>query len=430
MHRKILSVVNLSKKYTIGKSKHSDLSPEISRDIGSVFSNGKANDQGREIWALKNVSFDLYEGDVLGIIGRNGAGKSTLLKIISEITSPTSGMVTYTGQLTSVLEVGTGFHPDLTGRENTYLNAALFGMSQKEISDKLGDIIEYSGIRSFFDTPVKHYSSGMYLRLAFAIAFHADIEILIVDEVLAVGDAAFRMKSFERIRRLATEGKTIILASHNLGQISGLCNKCLLLEKGMVKSWGRAADVMANYTEETINEFQDINHFGISTQRERKGGMLLAWENSATAPGDNEYRLFKAEVKAAGKTINDPIYVADEIEINFQIKKLNSDSTLETGVRISNAEGLQVITDSFSFRIGNQILLTDKKKYGISCKIPGSLLNFGLYSVNLLVSKENILLQEFTYLLRFKILPNPDESDFYWSQIKTLLKVPLQWKVV
>ena len=122
--------------------------------------------------------------------------------------------------------------------------------------------------------------------------------------------------------------------------------------------------------------------------------------------------------------------MADEIEINFQIKKLNSDSTLETGVRISNAEGLQVITDSFSFRIGNQILLTDKKKYGISCKIPGSLLNFGLYSVNLLVSKENILLQEFTYLLRFKILPNPDESDFYWSQIKTLLKVPLQWKVV
>lgn len=429
MPNKVLSVNGISKKYFIGKNDHHQLGNNLSGSIRSFVSNNNTSKENKEIWALNNVSFDLYEGDVLGIIGHNGAGKSTLLKIISEITTPTKGTVTYTGKLTSVLEIGTGFHPDLTGRENTYLNAAFFGMTKKEVSEKLNDIVEYSGIAEFFDTPVKHYSSGMYLRLAFAIAFHADIEILIVDEVLAVGDAAFRMKSSERIRQLAVAGKTIILATHNLGQISGLCNKCLLLEKGQVKAWGTAAEVMENYSEETINEFQDINNFGVPTQKKRAGGMLLVWEDMENVIGNNEFRLLLAEVKAAGKTVEDSIYVADEIEINFQLEKLNSSGKMEAGVRISNAEGLQVITDSFAFRVGNKTFLTDKKVHNVSCKIPGNLLNFGLYSINFIVSYDKNSYKEFTYLLRFKILPNPTESNFYWSQIKTLLKVPLEWKV-
>lgn len=429
MSNKILSVDGLSKKYFIGKNDHHKLGDNLSGGIRSFLSNNKTSEENKEIWALDNVSFDLYEGDVLGIIGRNGAGKSTLLKIISEITSPTKGTVTYTGKLTSVLEIGTGFHPDLTGRENTYLNAVFFGMTKKEVSEKIDDIVEYSGIADFFDTPVKHYSSGMYLRLAFAIAFHADIEILIVDEVLAVGDAAFRMKSFERIRQLAVAGKTIILATHNLGQISGLCNKCLLLDKGRVKAWGTAAEVMGNYSEETINEFQDINNFGVPVQRKRAGGMMLVWDHAENALGGDGFRLLLAEVKAVGKTVEDFIYVADKIEINFQLEKLKKSNKMEAGVRISNAEGLQVITDSFAFRVGNNTFLTDKKIYNVTCTIPESLLNFGLYSINLIVSNEGGMHKEFPYLLRFKILPNPSESDFYWSQIKTLLKIPLEWEV-
>jgi lipopolysaccharide transport system ATP-binding protein len=429
MPNKILSVNGISKKYFIGKNNHHKLGDNLSGSVRSFFSNSKIPKENKEIWALDNVSFDLYEGDVLGIIGRNGAGKSTLLKIISEITSPTKGTVTYAGKLTSILEIGTGFHPDLTGRENTYLNAAFFGMTKKEVGKKMNDIVEYSGIEDFFDTPVKHYSSGMYLRLAFAIAFHADIEILIVDEILAVGDAAFRMKSFERIQQLAVAGKTIILATHNLGQISGLCNKCLLLEKGRVKGWGTAAEVMENYSEETINEFQDISDFGAPTQRKRSCGMLLVWDDMENVIGNDEFRLLLAEVKAVGKTVEDSIYVSDGIAINFQLEKLNNSGKMETGVRISNAEGLQVITDSFGFRIGNKTFLTDKKVYNISCKIPGNLLNFGLYSINFVVSYDENSYKEFPYLLRFKILPNPTESNFYWSQIKTLLKVPLEWKV-
>ena len=200
-----------------------------------------------EFWALKDVSFEVKRGEVVGIIGRNGAGKSTLLKILSRITEPTSGRITIEGRVASLLEVGTGFHPDLTGRENIFLNGAILGMSRVEIKRKFDEIVAFAEIEKFLDTPVKRYSSGMYVRLAFAVAAHLEPEILIVDEVLAVGDAEFQKKCLGKMSEVAQSGRTILFVSHNMGAIRNLCDRCLLLTKGSLTTIGRTAEVIHQY---------------------------------------------------------------------------------------------------------------------------------------------------------------------------------------
>jgi lipopolysaccharide transport system ATP-binding protein len=199
------------------------------------------------IWALKDVSFEVQEGEVLGIIGRNGAGKTTLLKILSRVTEPTKGEVKIRGRVGSLLEVGTGFHPELTGRENIFLNGAILGMRKEEIKKKFDEIVAFAEIEKFLDTPVKRYSSGMYVRLAFAVAAHLEPEILIVDEVLAVGDAQFQKKCLGKMGDVAKEGRTVLFVSHNLQSISELCNKTFLLDRGMVINRGKTEDVINNY---------------------------------------------------------------------------------------------------------------------------------------------------------------------------------------
>ncbi len=190
------------------------------------------NRVGETIWALKDVSFSVEQGEILGIIGRNGAGKSTLLKILSEVTAPTRGEVKIKGRIASLLEVGTGFHPELTGRENIYLNGAILGMSRQEIRSKFDEIVDFSGVEQFIDTPVKRYSSGMYVRLAFAVAAHLEPEILLVDEVLAVGDAQFQKKCLGKMGDVASEGRTVLFVSHNMIAIQSLCQRTLWLESG------------------------------------------------------------------------------------------------------------------------------------------------------------------------------------------------------
>ena len=206
-----------------------------------------AGDTHEEFWALKDVSFEVRRGEVLGIIGRNGAGKSTLLKILSRITEPTSGRVTIEGRVASLLEVGTGFHPELTGRENIYLNGAILGMSRAEIRRKFDEIVAFAEIEKFLDTPVKRYSSGMYVRLAFAVAAHLEPEILVVDEVLAVGDAEFQKKCLGKMSEVAGGGRTVLFVSHNLGAIEALCSRSLHLASGAVITDGRTEDVIASY---------------------------------------------------------------------------------------------------------------------------------------------------------------------------------------
>lgn len=217
-------------------------------------------------WALKDVSFEVEKGEVVGIIGRNGAGKSTLLKILSRITSPTEGTVEIHGRVGSLLEVGTGFHPELTGRENIYLSGSILGMKRQEIDTKLDDIVKFSGIEQFLDTPVKRYSSGMYVRLAFAVAAHLDTEILLVDEVLAVGDAEFQKKCLGKMSEVAKGGRTVLFVSHNMSAIQNMCQRCILLENGFMKYFG---DV-----NESINIYQmrdGVSSVSLNERKDRKG---------------------------------------------------------------------------------------------------------------------------------------------------------------
>jgi len=209
--------------------------------------NGNGRLMGENFWALKDVSFEVQPGEVVGIIGRNGAGKSTLLKILSRITEPTHGRVELRGRVGSLLEVGTGFHPELTGRENVYMNGSILGMSHREISRKFDEIVDFSGIEDFLDTPVKRYSSGMYVRLAFAVAAHLEPEILIVDEVLAVGDGEFQRKCLGRMEQVGNEGRTVLFVSHNMPAIERLCSRCFLFDAGRVKHVSHTVDVIAQY---------------------------------------------------------------------------------------------------------------------------------------------------------------------------------------
>lgn len=255
----IISVEELGKSYTIyheGQTSYKSLREEIFKLPSRLL---QRDGQSREeFWALKDVSFDIMPGDRVGIIGRNGAGKSTLLKLLSRITEPTTGRITLRGRVASLLEVGTGFHPELTGRENVYLNGAILGMTRAEVRRKFDEIVDFAGVEKFLDTPVKRYSSGMYVRLAFAVAAHLEPEILIVDEVLAVGDAEFQKKCLGKMEAVGKEGRTVLFVSHNLGSISTLCQKGFFLKNGIIKASGSIDEVICSYTFDKKEKIYDI----------------------------------------------------------------------------------------------------------------------------------------------------------------------------
>jgi len=236
-----IKIEGVSKKYTIGKQKENSLRGSF----GGLLKSAAA--KGEEFWALKDISFEVNKGEVIGVIGKNGAGKSTLLKVLSQITKPTEGRIEINGRVASLLEVGTGFHPELTGRENIYLNGTILGMSRKEVKAKFDEIVDFSGVDKFIDTPVKHYSSGMYVRLAFAVAAHLEPEILIIDEVLAVGDAEFQKKCLGKMKDVAETGRTVIFVSHNMAAVEKLCSKCFLLNHGNLEFSGTSSETISKY---------------------------------------------------------------------------------------------------------------------------------------------------------------------------------------
>ncbi len=263
----IIEVRNLSKSYRLGAIGATTLKDEMSRLWQRLRFGRSGSDDDEstddEFWALRDVSFDVRPGEVVGIVGRNGAGKSTLLKILSRITQQTSGTVTLRGRVASLLEVGTGFHPDLTGRENVFLNGAILGMTKAEIRSKFDEIVDFAEVERFIDTPVKRYSSGMYVRLAFAVAAHLEPEILIVDEVLAVGDAEFQQKCLGKMGGIASrEGRTVIFVSHNTAAVEALCHRAVLLEKGVVSASGDSASVLAAYVKGMSNYTRDLLETG------------------------------------------------------------------------------------------------------------------------------------------------------------------------
>lgn len=293
MSHAVIHAEKLSKKFVVasgGEARYRTIQESIGRAITSPVRNLKrlrgSVSEADTFWALNDVSFDILDGEVTGIIGPNGAGKSTLLKILSRITEPTRGRVRIKGRVASLLEVGTGFHGELTGRENIFLNGAILGMRRQETQRKFDEIVEFAGVERFVDTPVKRYSSGMYLRLAFAVAAHLDPEILIVDEVLAVGDMEFQRKSMGRMREVSKGGRTVLLVSHNMVAIESLCSHCVLLDKGRMVQYGDVQSVVREYRRRIQTEMDTASSFEtMDAKRKHKvfhGATLLDLENGDT----------------------------------------------------------------------------------------------------------------------------------------------------
>ena len=273
---KTIEVNELSKRYVLGGRRADSIRDSVAMLLSG---RGAAETRRDELWALRDVSFDVEDGETLGIIGHNGAGKSTLLKILSRITRPTSGGARLHGRVGSLLEVGTGFHNELSGRENIYMNGAILGMKRSEIESKFDEIVAFSEIERFLDTPVKHYSSGMYMRLAFSIAAHLEPEILIVDEVLAVGDAAFQKKCLRKMRETGETGRTVLFVSHDMTSIARLCRRTIWINDGRIAADGETADVIGRYVQQWVS-----------------AGAEKTWEDLSAAPGDDVVRLRRVRI--------------------------------------------------------------------------------------------------------------------------------------
>ncbi len=319
------------------------------------------------VWALRNVSFEVKQGEVWGIVGGNGSGKSTLLKIISRIIRPTGGAVRGNGRLSSMLEVGTGFHHELSGRENIYLSGYILGMSRREIRQHFDEIVEFSGIGAFIDTPVKRYSSGMYVRLAFAVAAHLYSDILILDEVLAVGDTEFQKKCLAKIQDFArNEGRTILFVSHNLQAVGHLCQQAIWLKGGQVAALGSVHSILNQY----IAQAQDNR-------------LSQVWDSPGVAPGNHWIRIKSVEITPQLAEPGQPIDVRTPLTIQFQFWVLQDDMRLLTAFQLISYEGDCVFDVMSPF--------TDYKKGIIegTCEIPGNFLNDGSFSISLVVYRNS-----------------------------------------
>jgi lipopolysaccharide transport system ATP-binding protein len=282
---------------------------------------------GDILWALRDLSFDVKQGEALGIIGQNGAGKSTLLKILARITPPTKGEVRIRGRVSSLLEVGTGFHPELTGRENVYLNGTILGMRKAEVARKFDEIVEFSGVEKFLDTPVKRYSSGMRVRLAFAVAAHLEPEILIIDEVLAVGDVGFQKKCINKMQDVGQHGRTVLFVSHNMPAVTRLCQRALLLDGGRLAEDGPSDEVVSAYLRSGL---------GVSSSRE--------WSDLAAAPGDEVVRLCGIRARTESGTVPDAFDVREPIGIELEFEVLEAGHRLIPYLDFMNDEGVKVFS--------------------------------------------------------------------------------------
>ena len=368
----IIRAAGLGKRYRL---QHKTNAPykRLSEELTTIFKRKKISTE--DFWALREISFELQQGDVVGVVGRNGAGKSTLLKLLSRITSPTEGRIELDGRVASLLEVGTGFHPELTGRENIFLNGAILGMSKAEIRSKFDEIVAFAEVERFLDTPVKRYSSGMYVRLAFAVAAHLEPEILIVDEVLAVGDTAFQKKCLGKMGDIAKGGRTVIFVSHNLSAVRALCDRAILLRQGRLAADGTVTDVLAEYAATTGGDTSTPEHLSLSIEQ----------AGSATASptlSEDLTLVVKVTLSHSGKLALNPI-VYDALGTAI-FTAPSWPKSVEPG---------SVIPDSF-----------DPATYEARVTIPAGILNAGEYTVTFLIlSEANEILEEHQEALRFQI---------------------------
>ncbi len=406
----IIEVKNLGKKYQIGeKQSYLALRDTLTNLAKSPLRWFKGKTKGRgdlagknDFWALQDLNFEIQKGEVIGIIGKNGAGKSTLLKVLSQITPPTTGEIKLRGRVGSLLEVGTGFNPELTGRENIFLNGAILGMRKNEIKEKLNQIIEFSGVEKFIDTPVKRYSSGMYVRLAFAVAAHLDPEILIIDEVLAVGDTEFQKKCLGKMSDITKEdGRTILFVSHNMAAIKQLCKRTILLENGKVKMTGDTSKVIDYY-------LTQVNVLSVTPLKER-----------ADRRGNQNLKLTKCYLSDNGGNHTSQIICGDDITLVFEYEckegiilnnvVLGADITNENGHSLFICHSGLTKTD-FGNISGSGIL---------KCKIKRIPLTSGSYTANARIINDGIELDYLSNVLAFDVLPGDffgTGSDIHFGQ--------------
>lgn len=371
MRTVVIRAENLSKKYTISVNKDAqggslaDRLNDGAKKLLALRSPFSAQSLVKEeVWPLKDVSFEVHAGEVVGIIGRNGAGKSTLLKILSRITEPTSGRAEMYGRVGTLLEVGTGFHPELTGRDNIYLSGIILGMKKQEIDKRFDEIVAFSGIEKYIDTPVKRYSSGMYVRLAFAVGAHLEPELLIVDEVLAVGDSQFQKKCLDKMHDIGEHGRTVLFVSHNMDAVTRLCKRVILLDKGNIIADGPAHHVVGTYM-----------HAGESSRGSKE------WTDLSTAPGDDVARLCAARVKSVDGQILDLIDIRQSFAIELEIDVLQSDWVLNANIAFFNENG-QCIFEAFDLDPDWRGRPRLVGRYVLSAWIPGNLLAEGIHFVS------------------------------------------------
>ncbi len=368
----------------------------------------------REFWALKDVSFDVAAGEVVGIIGRNGAGKSTLLKVLSRITEPTEGHADITGRVASLLEVGTGFHPELTGRENILLNGAILGMRRAEIRERFDEIVAFAEVESFIDTAVKHYSSGMYLRLAFAVAAHLQPEILFIDEVLAVGDAAFQRKCLGKMGDVSRAGRTVFFVSHNMSAVQSLCQRVIWLDRGKLARDGQTSTVVAEYMRAAATSTAD-----------------RTWPDAATAPGNDRIRVRAVRLQTDDGCAIEEMTIRTSFTLEIQYWNLVPDTLLNLSLAIFNQEGLQVLASTTSLDPNWHGKPHPVGLFTSRCRIPGDLLNDGLYRTELMFVKDSaIALYKMDDLISFELHDEPSARGDYYGVWPGVVRPRLAWNTV
>jgi lipopolysaccharide transport system ATP-binding protein len=425
MSNVVIRVDGVSKLYHIGaiQKRHDTLRDHLAESFKSLFRrNGRsvlsalrAAPSENTIWALKDLSFTVNHGEVVGIIGRNGAGKSTLLKILSRITEPTIGFAEIHGRVASLLEVGTGFHSELTGRENIYLNGAILGMKKAEIERKFDEIVAFAEVEKFIDTPVKHYSSGMYLRLAFAVAAHLEPEILIVDEVLAVGDANFQKKCLNKMKDVGQHGRTVLFVSHNMPAITRLCPRAILLDKGNVVEDGPSHQIVSTY----LNS-------GLGTTAIRE------WPDPANAPGGEVARLRAVRVRTEDGTITNVVDINQPVRIDMEYDVRKPGYLLLPNFQFYNEEGIHVF--SAHFDPVWQKRPRPKGRYISSLRIPGNLLSEGTMFIG--VGCDTLAPQVFQFYehdaVAFQVVENGNGNGvsargYYEGRMGGVIRPLLKW---
>jgi lipopolysaccharide transport system ATP-binding protein len=419
----VLSIENVSKLYRLGEIGTGTISHDLNRWVAKIrgkedpFSQiGVTNDRTQKAesnfaWALKDINFQVRQGEVLGIIGKNGAGKSTLLKIISRITSPTKGEIKIKGRIASLLEVGTGMHPEMTARENIFLNGAIMGMSKKEIKSKFDEILDFAGCTMYVDTPVKRFSSGMRVRLGFAVAAFLEPEILIVDEVLAVGDAEFQKKAIGKMQDVSkSEGRTVLFVSHNMGSVKSLCSSGLVLKNGGIQFLGDIENAVNNYLANYVEEKR-----------------IVEWDRK-TAPGNHEIKLLSVKVKKQGAIeLSEIIEQGDAVQLDFCFEKLRAGNhQVDITFHLYDEMNTLVFVGSSSFVEHEHKIPNALVKF--SCLIPKNLMHEGNYTINRLLFIENkgAILYEYGPTVSFEILR---KTNYYgWQGSKEgIVRPNLNW---